>query len=65
MVFVSHRCNEKGELKKGDSSGVCDVHRKYTNTISMEISKRKKPYNGPTYRYSGDDNMGLKQTWGD
>jgi len=30
--------------------------------FQCKILKEKKTYGGPTYRYSGDNNMGLKQT---
>jgi len=62
LIFISNRYKQKVELKRGDSSGVCDMHREYTYVISMEISERKKQCRGPTYRYSGDGNVGLKQT---
>lgn len=62
MIFISHRYKQKVELKRVDPSGVCDMHREYTYMISMEIPESKKPCVGPTYRYSGDDNVGLEQT---
>jgi hypothetical protein len=38
LIFVSQSFNHKVELQKDDTSGVCDMHMKYTYRITYLLT---------------------------